>query len=70
MSYDAITVAMTDLPLPQTPAVAAAVAEAEAHAEAHYAAGRNTLVDQFTPDELADWDGSDERALVGTLAPT
>lgn len=67
MSYDAITVAMTDLPLPQTPAVAAAVAEAEAHARAHYAAGRTTLIDQFSPDELANWDGVDETALVGTL---
>lgn len=67
MPHDAITVATTDLPLPRTPAVAAAIAAAEAHARAHYAAGHKTLIDQFSPDELANWDGVDETALVGTL---
>ncbi len=49
------------------PAIRKAVAEADARVAAHYATGATTLVDGFSADVLATWNGIDEIALVGTL---
>jgi len=45
----------------------AAIAKGKARAAAVQAKGHKTLLDEISPEDFANWDGSDEMAIVGKL---